>query len=247
MEWSESMDVIALIMHQINNSSQHLWLQRCVGKWQTLLNVDLSQELDEGTTVQSLTWRFDGNGVCLGLSNGEYMTCYIENDKKENNEIHDHPIMNIKWNIDITDTQNDDEKEHNQFQNKKYSHFHNQHYDKENVDTSNFDHFEDLFGSQTNLDDINNVIQNDENLLSCTQLHDYNESKQNEMGHVDIDHQFGQDSDLLNSLKFKDETNKFLSKIPCMPKQPRIDFRYKINPNANTLQSNEETIHATDS
>jgi len=122
-----------------NKFTLNLW--NGVNQWM-LFNIHLSLELDEGIMVKSLTWRYDGNGVCLGLSNGQCITCFIENDKKEIQEIHENSILNIKWNIDITDTNNDnsndnDDGDHQQ-KNDKYSHYH-QHYDKNNVDTSNSD------------------------------------------------------------------------------------------------------------
>eukprot|EP01084_Bolivina_argentea_P187238 322571_1 len=111
MQWSQNMDVIALIMHQSNNDTQHLWLQRCVGKWQNLLSVDLSQELDDPEAkVVSIAWRYDGNGVCLGLSNGDIIQFFIEHDDNNNSnkivtsDIHNAAITNIQW---VTNTNDD--------------------------------------------------------------------------------------------------------------------------------------------
>ena len=237
MKWSQNMDVIALIMHQSNNDTQHLWLQRCVGKWQNLLNIDLSQELDDSNIrVISLSWRYDGNGVCLGLSNGEMMQFLIENGTKNSNDkiqtkdIHKTGIRNIKWIMDKYDDRDKNEEE-------VYIDHEHKHYDDENIDASNYDNVDNLFGADNNINDINAVMQNNEALLSCTQLNptDYGydqQEKDNE--YINI---YNANNQILNSSTFlHDETNKFLSKIPSLPKPPRINFRYKLDNKQNTLQ-----------
>ena len=213
MEWSKNMDVIALIMHQTNSDTQHLWLQRCVGKWQNLLNVDLSQELDDGQIVVSIAWRYDGNGVCLGLSTGEIIEFLIENsDNKKNkiikSELHNASIHNIQWIMHKNDDQNHDNDD-------------NTHNNRENNPLST---------AENNANEINDIMQNNEGLLSCTQLNPTEYEKEIN------DTLLSTNNHLLNSLSFSDDTNKFLSKIPSLPKPPRIDFRYKIEAKQKTLQ-----------
>eukprot|EP00485_Elphidium_margaritaceum_P009179 CAMPEP_0202690960 /NCGR_PEP_ID=MMETSP1385-20130828/5818_1 /ASSEMBLY_ACC=CAM_ASM_000861 /TAXON_ID=933848 /ORGANISM="Elphidium margaritaceum" /LENGTH=221 /DNA_ID=CAMNT_0049346301 /DNA_START=5 /DNA_END=667 /DNA_ORIENTATION=+ len=171
MEWSHNMDVIALIMHQSNNNTQHLWLQRCVGKWQNLLNVDLTQHFDDAsTTVTSLAWRFDGNGVCLGLSNGDIVEFLIENGASniapktmdQGDTKHVSRVEQIAWVTDKADETVDSVFDVNasvktaDAASHAYDdgggeeddhHADRKHYDEENIDTSNFDNFDTLFAS----------------------------------------------------------------------------------------------------
>eukprot|EP01084_Bolivina_argentea_P320597 556277_1 len=162
IEWSPNMDVIALIMHQISNNNQFLWLQRCVGKWENLFNIDLTQQEfnnDSNIKVNSLTWRYDGNGVDLGLNNGNIIPLLIENNNTiELKQMHNNCIKNIKWIMHKKTNLQNKNKNENETNDLKYN--------NEN-------------DSENNINDINNIMQNNEALLSCTQLNPLDYPNQN--------------------------------------------------------------------